>query len=104
MAGGLDFELVLLGGAGVGQELVIDAVTAIQREGHPIERLGWVSDELMWQTFTDAAFIVFISLHEGYGLPLVEAMSCGAPVLTSTSAARRRSLRTADASPWIRGA
>ncbi len=80
---GLEFELVLLGGAGVGQELVFDAVKAIQEEGHPIRRLGWVSDEVMWQTFTDAAFIVFISLHEGYGLPLVEAMSCGAPVLTS---------------------
>ena len=80
---GLEFELVLLGGAGVGQELVFDAVKAIQEEGHPIKRLGWVSDEVMWQTFTDAAFIVFISLHEGYGLPLVEAMSCGAPVLTS---------------------
>jgi glycosyltransferase involved in cell wall biosynthesis len=80
---GLDFELVLLGGAGVGQELVFDAVKAIQKEGHPIRRLGWVTDEVMWQTFADAAFIVFISLHEGYGLPLVEAMSCGAPVLTT---------------------
>lgn len=80
---GLDFELVLLGGAGVGQELVFDAVKAIQEEGHPIRRLGWVTDEVMGQTFADAAFIVFISLHEGYGLPLVEAMSCGAPVLTT---------------------
>ncbi|QIK75954.1 glycosyltransferase [Nocardioides piscis] len=80
---GLDFEVLLLGGAGVGQEAVFDAVTAIQAEGLPIERLGWVSDDVMWQAFTDAALIVFISLHEGYGLPLVEAMSCGAPVLTS---------------------
>ena len=62
-----------------GQELVLDAVRAIQWEGHPIERLGWVSDEVMWQTLTDAAFVVFISLHEGYGLPLVEALSCGVP-------------------------
>ncbi|WP_107772400.1 glycosyltransferase [Nocardioides sediminis] len=80
---GLDFELVLLGGPGRGQELVLDAIREIEAEGHPIRALGWVDDDVMWQALTDAAFAVFVSLHEGYGLPIVEALSCGTPVLTS---------------------
>lgn len=80
---GLEFELVLLGGPGRGQELVLDAVGEIEAEGHPIRALGWVNDRVMWQTLTDAAFAVFVSLHEGYGLPIVEALASGTPVLTS---------------------
>ncbi|PVG83951.1 hypothetical protein DDE18_06640 [Nocardioides gansuensis] len=80
---GQDFELVLMGGDGLAKPLIRQAVAAIESEGHPITSLGWVSDDEMWQQLVDASFAVFVSLHEGYGLPVVEALACGTPVLTS---------------------
>lgn len=45
--------------------------------------LGRVTDELLASVYKGAAAILFPSLYEGFGLPVVEAMSCGTPVITS---------------------
>ncbi len=42
-----------------------------------------VSEEELEQAYRTAAFNVFPSLHEGYGLPVVESFSRGTPVVTS---------------------
>jgi glycosyltransferase involved in cell wall biosynthesis len=42
-----------------------------------------ISDEELVRFYQTAMAFVFPSLHEGFGLPLVEAMACGCPVLTS---------------------
>jgi glycosyltransferase involved in cell wall biosynthesis len=42
---------------------------------------GYVSDDELVMLYNMAALFVFPSLHEGFGLPVLEAMSCGAPVL-----------------------
>lgn len=47
--------------------------------------LGYVPEEDLPVLYTHATGFVYPSLYEGFGLPVIEAMACGAPVLTSRS-------------------
>jgi O-antigen biosynthesis alpha-1,2-mannosyltransferase len=55
--------------------------------GHRVDFLGGVSDGHLAEAYRGATALLFPSLYEGFGLPLIEAMACGTPVLTSTFAA-----------------
>jgi len=46
---------------------------------------GYVSDADLIGLYQSAALFIFPSLHEGFGLPALEAMACGAPVIGSNS-------------------
>jgi glycosyltransferase involved in cell wall biosynthesis len=48
---------------------------------------GFVSDEELARLYRGARCIVYPSLYEGFGLPIIEAMSCGTPVVTSRGGA-----------------
>jgi glycosyltransferase involved in cell wall biosynthesis len=48
--------------------------------------VGQISDEDLALLYQGATALVLVSLYEGFGLPLVEAMSCGTPVITSNVA------------------
>jgi glycosyltransferase involved in cell wall biosynthesis len=48
---------------------------------------GYVSDEEKVALLSGAEALVYPSLYEGFGLPVIEAMACGTPVLTSTVSA-----------------
>ena len=52
-----------------------------------VQYLGYVNAEHLPALYSLAAVFAFPSLHEGFGLPVIEAMACGAPVLTSNSSA-----------------
>ncbi|MFV0279770.1 MAG: glycosyltransferase family 4 protein [Rhodoblastus sp.] len=55
---------------------------------HPrIKTVGYVADEHMGPMLAGAEAFLFPSLYEGFGLPIIEAMACGAPVLTSAATA-----------------
>jgi glycosyltransferase involved in cell wall biosynthesis len=42
-----------------------------------------ISEEQLVDFYQQALGLVFVSLHEGFGLPIAEAMACGVPVITS---------------------
>lgn len=50
-------------------------------------RLGYVDDKLLPSVYRSAAGFVYVSLYEGFGLPPLEAMAAGIPVLTSNNTA-----------------
>jgi glycosyltransferase involved in cell wall biosynthesis len=50
-----------------------------------IVRLGYVAEEDLGALYSNAELFVYPSLYEGFGFPVIEAMACGAPVLTSSN-------------------
>lgn len=57
---------------------------------HPTNRvvhLGYVDDQSLVELYSGAAVLIMPSLWEGFGLPLLEAMACGTPVITSNTSA-----------------
>jgi glycosyltransferase involved in cell wall biosynthesis len=51
------------------------------------QRLGRTTDAELRALYQDAACLLFPSRYEGFGLPPVEAMACGCPVIASRSGA-----------------
>ena len=52
-----------------------------------VKLVGYVADEHMGPLIAGAEAFLFPTLYEGFGLPIIEAMACGAPVLTSAATA-----------------
>lgn len=50
-----------------------------------IELTGYLPDEELPVVYSGAELFVFPSLYEGFGLPVLEAMACGTPVITSNA-------------------
>ena len=77
-------ELVLVGPEGwlTGE---LHRTIAELRLGDRLRMTGFVSDEELGGWYSGADLFASPSIYEGFGLPLVEAMRCGAPVLASDS-------------------
>ena len=56
-------------------------------DGPRIRSVGYVAEEHMAPLLAGAEAFLFPSLYEGFGLPIVEAMACATPVLTSAATA-----------------
>ena len=48
-----------------------------------ILKIGYVDDEDLSPLFSGAEMFVYPSIYEGFGMPVLEAMQCGCPVITS---------------------
>ena len=46
---------------------------------------GYVSEDELLRLFQTARFFIYPSMYEGFGLPILEAMACGCPVITSNT-------------------
>jgi glycosyltransferase involved in cell wall biosynthesis len=74
------FELVLVGARGWATG-GLDA--SLTRHRDVVRPLGFVDEEDIPAVYAGATVVAYPSLEEGFGLPVLEAMAAGAPVLTS---------------------
>ncbi|HET8551271.1 MAG TPA: glycosyltransferase family 1 protein, partial [Gammaproteobacteria bacterium] len=51
-----------------------------------IKLLGYLSDDELPQVYAGSCMLVYPSIYEGFGLPPLEAMACGVPVIASNRA------------------
>lgn len=79
---GHEFRLTFIGGGGWVSE-ADDLMSRLEAIGRPVQRNTAISDTELWRTLRSARFSVFVSLHEGFGLPVAESLACGTPVLTT---------------------
>lgn len=82
--GGL--QLVLVGGRGWLSEPLFERIARSPARGR-IVLAGYVTDEQLRALYSSCRAFVYPSLYEGFGLPPLEAMSCGAPVVAGRAQA-----------------
>lgn len=77
-------SLVIVGGEGWGGVDVNNVIANLGLEKY-VYVLGYVDEKTLATLYANALFLAMPSLYEGFGLPLVEAMVRGTPVLTSNN-------------------
>ncbi len=77
-----DLKLVLGGGVWKKFEKELDAILN-KYDQSKIILTGYIKEEELRNYFSNALCFIYPSLYEGFGLPVLEAMQCGCPVITS---------------------
>lgn len=81
---GTSHRFILAGKPGYGYGAVAQVIKKSAYTADIVE-LGYVSEEEKWHLYKQADMVWFITLYEGFGLPVLEAQSCGVPVITSST-------------------
>jgi glycosyltransferase involved in cell wall biosynthesis len=80
--GGTAHKLVLVGKFGWMYQEVLDLVTELNLQDL-VSFTGYVPQEDLPLVYNLASLFVYPTVYEGFGLPALEAMACGVPVITS---------------------
>lgn len=78
-----NFSLVLAGGKGWQDQEIKAKLAELSRLD--IRQTGYVADDDLPPLYTGASVFVYPSHYEGFGMPPLEAMACGTPVITSNN-------------------
>lgn len=78
-------QLVIAGKVSPADRLKLDKTAAQLGIASQMVYTGYITDDELITLYSDASVYVFPSLHEGFGLPALEAMACGAPTIGSNT-------------------
>ena len=103
-------NLVLMGRPGFGYADVADAIQALPESTRTrIHELGYLSDGMKRAWLQGAALFTFPSAFEGFGIPPLEAMACGVPVVAANGTSlpevvgdAGKLVPTHDVNAWVR--
>lgn len=74
-------QLIIAGGKGDAYDELISIIN--EKNIPDVIITGYISDSEVCLLYNSAEMMVYPSLFEGYGFPVIEAMACGTPVITS---------------------
>ncbi len=78
--------LIIAGGAGIGRVFGSNTLERLKTNIPPRTYfIGYVGDSDLPALYSGAMLLTYLSLYEGFGLPPLEAMACGTPVLVSNT-------------------
>lgn len=80
------WKLILAGAAGFGAERILERIRQSPRSAD-IQVTGYITNAALQDLYRRASVFAFPSLDEGFGIPVLEAMAWGIPVITSDSSA-----------------
>lgn len=78
-----EFKLVLVGFKGWGNQEILELLTSAEDD---VLYTGYVSEQELAEIYNLATLFAYPSVYEGFGLPALEAMACGCPVVASNAA------------------
>jgi glycosyltransferase involved in cell wall biosynthesis len=84
---GRNFALVIVGKANAAFTTLIEDALVGTEYAKDVLVTGFVEDRYLPTLYKQSKLFLFPSLHEGFGIPVLEAMAAGTPVLTSNSSA-----------------
>jgi glycosyltransferase involved in cell wall biosynthesis len=79
---GYDLSLVIAGGKGWLEDEMYQTIAEMGMQNY-VHLIGFVDDNDLPVLYSGAECVVFPSLYEGFGFPVLEGMACGTPVVTS---------------------
>jgi glycosyltransferase involved in cell wall biosynthesis len=79
-----EVEIVFVGPRGRGAPAIDEAIQSNGADGW-VRHLGYVDDQTLNALYVAADIVAYTSLYEGFGLPALEALACGAVLVTSNS-------------------
>lgn len=80
-----DLRFVLVGPKGWDYDHIFKATSEAESVSEYVIFTDFVADEDLSPLYSGALAFIYLSLYEGFGLPPLEAMQCGAPVITSNT-------------------